>query len=187
MKKGQKVAIGVGGLLALLAAAAAARAATDDTPDIPTEPDDPIGPIFPVTPVDPVEPVEPPPVIPQGQASNYVGSGWSWSGALRQAFPAAVHIGNALARLGYPINYTPGPNANTSPFNMISQANMTSVREFQRDYNVAVLAQTVDDNPNPAQLDDDALVANQTMRAILNAERWVDVLGVSWSDIVSLA
>lgn len=179
-----KKALAVGGGLGLLLLLAAGKAKADDKPD--PGPDGPTDP--PEGPTDgPTEPVEPPPVIPQGHASNYVGSGWSWSGALRQAFPAPVHIGIALQALGYPIDYTPGPNGNTAPFNMISQSNMTSVREFQRDYNVAAQAQTVDENPNPAQLDDDALVANQTMRALLNAKRWTEVLGLGWADIVALA
>lgn len=133
-------------------------------------------------------PVEPPPTLPPGNVKNYVGSGWQWSGALKQAFPQPVSIGMALFGLGYPVNFAnDGDTPSTQPFNMISAHNMTIVREFQRDYNVAAKAQTVDASPSPASLDDDGLVANLTMRAILNAQRWARELGLQWADVVALA
>lgn len=133
-------------------------------------------------------PVEPPPPPPPANVSNYVGSGWTWSAALRQTFPNATSIGNALVELGYPVSFANnGDTPATRPFNMISTHNMTIVREFQRDYNDVAQAQQLDTPAVPASLDDDGLVGNNTLRALINAKRWIDTFGATWADVVALS
>lgn len=172
------LALGLGGL-------ALSRKASAGDGRFPIDP--PVGPGG-EQPTEPVNPgfVEPPPAKPPANVKNYVGSGYNWPDRAR--YPQPVHIGIALQRLGYPVSFADnGDTPHTRPFNMISTQNMIVVREFQRDYNAAAKAQTVDDPAKPGALDDDGLVGKNTLAAITNAERWVSVLGLPWSSIVALA
>lgn len=180
--------------LAALGFAGFAAAASDDTdpdPDPDPTPDptpDPNatpcspgfhrvpGPVINGAPTSMCVPDEPPPPPPDPKKKNYVGSGYDWP--YRDRFPTEFSIASALNLLGYPVN----PLASA-----ISAATMFAVREFQRDYNDAAKAQTVDEPAVPASLSTDGLIGKNTLAAIINAQRWTNILNVDWLDIVALA
>lgn len=120
-----------------------------------------------------------PPPPPPANVCNYVGCpGFVW--AQQGVFPNERAFGLRLQQLGYVIN----PAA--ANFSMISGYSMSIVRQFQRDYNVARLAQTVEEPPPPS-IATDGLVGNaQTIPALIRAWQWVNTLGVPWMDIVAL-
>jgi hypothetical protein len=125
----------------------------------------------------PAEPTEPPPPPPDPKKKNYVGSGYAWPSKAR--FPNERSFGLFLQQLGYVTN--PGDPA----WSVISGDFMKIVRQFQRDFNVARLAQTVTE-PQPGSLSTDGLIGKNTIAAMLLAEKWVQTLGVSWFDLVAL-
>lgn len=174
MSRGAKIGLGVGVVaLALLALGGAAIADDvvdddddDDDDDVDDDDDDDI-------------PDEPPPPPADPKKNNYVGApGYSWPH--KDRFPNERSFGLFLQQLGY--NTNPGL-ADWSP---ISAATMVVVRQFQRDYNVARLAQTVDE-PAPKSLSTDGLIGKNTIGAMLNAERWIIALAIPWQDLVALS
>lgn len=167
--------------LGVLAFGALANA-DDDVPDEPPddEPDEP-PPII-------VDPWEPPPPAPNPLVCNYVGCAelnppgapdYNWP--RKDMFPNYRSFGIALEALGY-VQQPPPASAEWS---VVSASFMTEVRDFQRDYNLVRQVQTVDDEP-PA-IDEDGLIGNRTIAAIVNAQRWVQTLGLSWSQLVEAA
>lgn len=120
-----------------------------------------------------------PPPPPNPINCNYVGCGPSFNWVLRDRYPNERAFGLALQQLGYVINPAAGN------FSIVSGHSLATVRQFQRDYNVARLAQTVQDPP-PQGLATDGLVGNNTIRAIANAQQWVTTLALPWMDIVAL-
>lgn len=177
-------------VLAALGLAGASAAAADDDGDDDDDPD--VGPPapdpeIPDLPEDPDPPVEPPPPAPDPQKKNYVGSGYVWphqevfppQGAGFSGANCCRIFGLELEKLGYPTN------AAAADWNVISAKFMSVVREFQRDYNVARQAQTVD--PVPKALATDGLIGTNTIDGIINAKRWVLSLALTWEDIVGLA
>ena len=99
----------------------------------------------------------------------------------RDRFPNERSFGLALQQLGYVINPAAGD------FSIVSTSSRNVVRQFQRDYNKAAGAQTVDANPAPSQLAADGLIGAQTINGLLNAQRWIVTLNVTWADLVALA
>jgi hypothetical protein len=128
------------------------------------------------------EPDDPPPPPPgPGHAKNYVGSGYNWPH--KNDFPMEASFGAQLLVFGYP---AAAVNPAMPGWSVISGPMMSAVREFQRDYNAARLAQTVD-VPAPKKLDTDGLIGANTINGLLNAKRWQQVLNLPWIDIVGLA
>jgi hypothetical protein len=127
-----------------------------------------------VEPVGPggVEPESPPPPPPAG-LKNYVGSGYNWP--RKDRFPNEIAFAVLLNLFGY--------NANAA-LSIISQVNMTAVRQYQRDYNT-VLA-TVP-NPPTGKLAEDGLIGKNTIGAMLVSEAWVNTLGKPFPAIVAEA
>ena len=120
-----------------------------------------------------------PPPAPNPINCNYVGCGPAFNWTMRDRYPNERSFGLALQQLGYIINPAAGN------FSIVSPQSRAIVRQFQRDYNVARLAQTVQE-PAPQGLATDGLVGNNTIRAIANAQQWVTTLAVPWLDIVAL-
>lgn len=119
------------------------------------------------------DPLPPPP--PQ---CNYSGCGPQFNNG--HAAPAYYAL--RIQQLGYPINVPPiAANGSTIAVNPARAI----IREFQRDYNAARTAQTV--QPTPPKLGEDGLVGNATIAAIENAHKWVQTLNLPWVDIVELA
>ena len=181
-KKTLTIAAVAGGVLLLLGGVANAADTDDDDDD--DDDDDEVDPpiIIEACPagqvrVNGVCVVPPPPPNPIN--CNYVGCGPAFNWTMRDRYPNERSFGLALQQLGYVIN----PAA--ASFSIVSPHSRTIVRQFQRDYNVARLAQTVQE-PAPQGLATDGLVGNNTIRAIANAQQWVITLAVAWPDIVAL-
>lgn len=120
-----------------------------------------------------------PPPPPNPINCNYVGCGPAFNWTQRERYPNERAFGVALNFLSYVIN--PG----AANFSIVTPTSRAIVRQFQRDYNVARLAQTVM-SPPPQGLSTDGLVGNNTIRALTNAQDWVVKLGLQWPDIVAL-
>lgn len=186
MKRGTKIALTVGVLAALGLAFAGAANADDLQPDDDDDDDDGADDAIIVDPpvfcppgqinVDGVCVTPPPP--PDPKLCNYVGCGPSYNWIRKDRFPNERAFGLALQQLGYIIN--PG----LANFSIVSDYSRSIVRQFQRDYNVARLAQTVE--PTPNGLATDGLIGTNTINAIIKAQNWVNVLGLAWADIVAL-
>lgn len=191
MKRGTKIALTVGVLAALGLAFAGAANADDLQPDDDDD-DDGEDPLIPGVVVDPNSlPCPPgqvrvngvcvvPPPPPDKKLCNYVGCGPAFNWSHKDRFPNERSFGQALEQIGYIFS----PHWGAASWSIISAQSMGVVRQFQRDYNVARLAQTVE--PTPNGLATDGLVGNNTINAIIKAQNWVNVLGLSWADIVAL-
>jgi hypothetical protein len=177
-------AVSVGVLLLLTGVANAADVIPGDDDD--DDDDDlPVPPVI----VDPIPACPPGQVLVQGQCvvpppapnpinCNYVGCGPSFNWNMRDLFPNERAFGLALQQLGYIINPA------TATFSIVSPSSRAIVRQFQRDYNVARTAQTVE--PTPSGLATDGLIGNLTIAAIRKAQQWVQTLALPWMDIVAL-
>jgi hypothetical protein len=113
---------------------------------------------------------------PKPKLCNYIGCGPNFHWQHMDVFPTEASVAVALQKLGYVI---------ASNYPLTSTASRIVVRQFQRDYNKARLAQTVD-APPPPSLTTDGWVGNHTIDALIRADRWTKVLNQLWFNIVAL-
>lgn len=169
LSRAAKVGIAAVAALALFGFAGDALADVvddDDTPPPPPPPDIPPIPAF--------DPDDDDPLPPKPMVCNFSGCGPKFD----STHSAPTYYALRLQQLGYPINPA------VQGFNIVSNANRSIVREFQRDWNH--VKPTVPGWAGKALLDDDGLVGNLTIDAINKAHALQTARIQSWAVIVDL-